>query len=58
MTANPRYNGFETFEQWQKQWPLEERYNFRAIENKWQNIWENEQAYKVTEDKTKEKFYR
>lgn len=57
MTANPRYNGYETFEQWQKQWPLEERYNFRAIENKWQKIWETEKAYKVTEDKTKEKFY-
>ena len=58
MNANPRYNGKQTFEEWQKQWSIEEdRYNFKTIENKWQKIWENEKAYKVVEDKTKEKFY-
>lgn len=32
-------------------------YNFKAIEKKWQNKWENEETYKVTEDKSKKKFY-
>ena len=57
MNGNPRYNGKQTFEQWQEQWKTEDRYNFKTIENKWQKIWEDEKAYKVTEDKTKEKFY-
>lgn len=57
MSSNARYNGNQTFEDWQKQWKLEDRYNFKTIENKWQKIWEDEKAYKVTEDKTKEKFY-
>ena len=57
MSGNARYNGNQTFEDWQKQWKLEDRYNFKTIENKWQKIWEDEKAYKVTEDKTKEKFY-
>ena len=56
MNGNPRYNGKQTFEQWQEQWKTEDRYNFKTIENKWQKIWEDEKAYKVTEDKTKEKF--
>ncbi len=54
---NDRYNGKDSFEEWQKEWPLEDRYNFRTIEKKWQSIWEKEKAYKVSEDKTKEKFY-
>ena len=32
-------------------------YNFKEIEEKWQNKWENEETYKVTEDKSKKKFY-
>ena len=31
------------------------RYDFIKVENKWQKIWEDEKAYKVVEDKTKEK---
>ena len=57
MNGNARYNGNQTFQQWQQQWQLEDRYNFRTIEQKWQKIWEDEKAYKVIEDKTKEKFY-
>ena len=57
MSGNPRYNGKETFEEWQKQWQLEDRYNFRTIENKWQKIWEDEKIYHVDIDKTKQKFY-
>lgn len=57
MTNKARYNGKETFEDWQKEWQLEDRYNFRTIEGKWQKIWEDEKAYKVDIDKNKEKFY-
>lgn len=57
MTGNPRYNGEETFEQWQKKWALEDRYNFRTIEAKWQKIWEDEKIYHVDIDKSKPKFY-
>lgn len=57
MSGNPRYNGKETFEEWQKQWQLEDRYNFRTIESKWQKIWEDEKIYHVDIDKTKQKFY-
>lgn len=57
MTGNPRYNGEETFEEWQKQWKLEDRYNFRTIEAKWQKIWEDEKLYHVEIDKSKPKFY-
>lgn len=32
-------------------------YNFKEIEKKWQNKWENEETFKVTEDKSKKKFY-
>ena len=32
-------------------------YNFKEIEKKWQNKWEREETYKVTEDKSKKKFY-
>ena len=32
-------------------------YNFREIEKKWQQRWVEQQTYKVTEDKTKKKFY-
>ncbi len=32
-------------------------YNFKKIEEKWQNKWEREETFKVTEDKSKKKFY-
>src|SRR6056297_1058076 len=32
-------------------------YNFSEIEKKWQKNWRNNQTYKVTEDKTKPKYY-
>ena len=57
MTAQSRYNGKETFEEWQKTWELEERYNFKTIEKKWQKIWEDEKIYHVEIDHSKPKFY-
>lgn len=58
MTAgNAKYNGKETWEEWQKEWALEDRYNFHTIEKKWQKIWEDEKTYKVEIDNDKEKFY-
>lgn len=57
MTGNPRYNGKESFAEWQKEWDIEQRYNFRTIESKWQKIWEDEKIYHVDIDKSKEKFY-
>lgn len=57
MSANARYNGKESFEEWQKEWKIEDRYNFKSIEHKWQKIWDDEQIYKVEIDKSKEKFY-
>ena len=32
-------------------------YNFREIEKKWQQRWVEQHTYRVTEDKTKQKFY-
>ena len=57
MGSIARYNGKETFEEWKKDWELEERYNFKKVESKWQNIWDEEKAYKVEIDNEKEKFY-
>ncbi|MBR6327480.1 MAG: leucine--tRNA ligase [Alphaproteobacteria bacterium] len=57
MTGQARYNGKETFEEWQKTWALEDRYNFKTIEKKWQQIWEDEKTYHVDIDQTKPKFY-
>lgn len=57
MTNNARYNGKASFDEWKKEWAMEERYNFHTIEEKWQKIWEDEKAYKVEIDKNKEKFY-
>ena len=57
MSGIARYNGKNSFAEWQKDWQNEERYNFRTIESKWQKIWEDEKIYKVEIDKTKEKFY-
>lgn len=57
MTGNPRYNGKETFAEWQNEWKLEDRYNFRTIEEKWKKIWEENETYRVEIDNNKEKFY-
>lgn len=57
MTNNTRYNGKASFDEWKKEWAMEERYNFHTIEEKWQKIWEDEKAYKVEIDKNKKKFY-
>lgn len=54
---NKKYDGKDTFEQWQESWKLEDRYNFKTIEKKWQAIWDDEKAYHVEIDKNKEKFY-
>ena len=54
---NARYNGKASFEEWRKEWALEDRYNFHNIEKKWQKIWDDEKAYKVEIDHDKEKFY-
>ena len=54
--CSARHNG-KTFADWQKEWAMEDRYNFHTIEKKWQKIWEDEKAYKVEIDKNKEKFY-
>lgn len=54
---NKKFNGKNSFEEWAKEWQLEDRYNFKTIEKKWQEIWEDEKVYKVDIDKTKEKFY-
>ena len=53
MSGNARYNGMDSFAEWQQDWKNEDRYNFRAIEAKWQKIWEAEKAYKVEIDKSK-----
>jgi leucyl-tRNA synthetase len=57
MSGNARYDGRESFAEWQEDWKIEDRYNFKKIEAKWQKIWEDEKAYKVEIDKSKEKFY-
>ncbi|TNF03629.1 MAG: leucine--tRNA ligase [Deltaproteobacteria bacterium] len=33
------------------------KYEFHQIEEKWQKVWKENQTYKVTEDKSKPKFY-
>lgn len=57
MVENARYNGKASFEEWKKDWELEERYNFKSIESKWQKIWDDEKAYKVEINHEKPKFY-
>ncbi len=56
MTKSTHFNDKE-WNEWRKDWAMEERYNFHTVEEKWQKIWEDEKAYKVEIDKTKEKFY-
>ena len=36
---------------------ISNRYAFKSIEEKWQNFWQSNSTYKVTEDKSKEKYY-
>lgn len=36
---------------------MKDRYDFTEIEKKWQRIWEEGSLYKVSEDKTKDKYY-
>ncbi|MBR3146556.1 MAG: leucine--tRNA ligase [Eubacterium sp.] len=36
---------------------MEEKYNFSKIESRWQKYWEDNKSFKVTEDKSKEKYY-
>lgn len=36
---------------------MNERYEFKAIEEKWQKYWRDHQCFKTTEDDTKEKYY-
>ncbi len=36
---------------------MEEKYNFSEIEKKWQKYWEDNKSFKVTEDRSKKKFY-
>ena len=36
---------------------MQERYDFKSIENKWQKIWAEEKAFKNVEDYDKEKYY-
>ncbi|MBO7555814.1 MAG: leucine--tRNA ligase [Alphaproteobacteria bacterium] len=55
-TVNTHYNG-KDFSEWQKEWALEDRYNFRTIESKWQKIWEDEKVYRAEIDGNKEKLY-
>lgn len=57
MNNNHKYDGKDSFAEWQKEWPMEDRYNFKKIEKKWQAIWDEEKAYHVDTDKSKPKFY-
>ena len=36
---------------------MNEKYEFGKIEKKWQKTWEETGAFKVTENKDKEKYY-
>lgn len=36
---------------------MQEKYNFKEIEQKWQKIWDDEQAFKTYNDFDREKFY-
>lgn len=56
MGANARYNGKSSFEEWKKDWQIEDRYNFRTVEKKWQRIWKDENAYCADIDSTKKNF--
>ena len=36
---------------------MEERYDFKKIEERWQRIWQEQKTFQVTEDPTKQKYY-
>ena len=36
---------------------MDERYDFKKIENKWQKYWEENKCFHTTEDESKEKYY-
>jgi leucyl-tRNA synthetase len=36
---------------------LDERYDFRKVEERWQRFWEEQRIFKVTEDASKPKYY-
>jgi hypothetical protein len=36
---------------------LDERYDFRKVEERWQRYWEEQKTFKVTEDASKPKYY-
>ena len=36
---------------------MNEKYNFKEIEQKWQKYWEENQCFKTVEDDSKEKYY-
>jgi leucyl-tRNA synthetase len=36
---------------------LEERYDFKTVEERWQRAWQEQQAFAVTEDPSKPKYY-
>ncbi len=57
MNGKAKYDGKESFTEWQETWKIEERYNFHNIEKKWQKIWDDEKIYHVDIDENKEKFY-
>ena len=57
MVENARYNGKASFEEWKKDWELEERYNFKTIESKWQKKWEEEKPYAAITGDPRPKFY-
>ena len=36
---------------------MNEKYNFKEIEQKWQKYWDENQCFKTVEDDSKEKYY-
>ena len=36
---------------------MNEKYNFKAIEEKWQKYWKENNSFKTVEDTSKEKYY-
>jgi len=40
-----------------KESTVEQKYSPKDVEQKWQAVWENEKTFKVTADKTKQKYY-
>ncbi|HXY62193.1 MAG TPA: class I tRNA ligase family protein, partial [Nitrospirota bacterium] len=36
---------------------MEERYDFRKVEERWQRSWQEQKTFKVREDSSKPKYY-